>query len=86
MNLLIKQIRNFKSLKKDIRKKKKENFKEKKGKEEKFKIKRTKKKNSFVSKMLSSTFKTNISLGNRLEEEKRKRKRNDFYQFCIILN
>ena len=83
--LLKKLIKNFRSLRKDIRKKKRENFKEKKDKEEKFKIKRTKSKNLFVFKMLSSTFRMSISLGKRLEEEKRKRKRNDFHQFCIFL-
>ena len=80
-----KLIKNFRSLRKDIRKKKRENLKEKKDKEEKFKIKKTRKRNSFVFKMLSSIFKTSILLGNKLEEEKRKRKRNDFHQFCIFL-
>ena len=60
MSLFRKQIRNLKYLKKDIRRKKRENLREKRSKEGKLRIKRTKNKNSFVFKMLLNTFKMSI--------------------------
>ena len=60
MILFKKPIKNFRSLRRDIKKKKSENYKEKKDKEEKFKIRKTKNKNLFAFKMLLSTFKTSI--------------------------
>jgi hypothetical protein len=67
----------LKYLRKGIKKRKRESLKDRKSREGKCKKRGIKKKNLLDFITLSNTFKTSILHGNRLEEVRRKKRRND---------